>query len=167
MLKKSTKILSSPKQIQNVVMKSSISECTTISLRQLCDLDDNQHVTISGQNPTRFIPPGFDSNAIRVNPAVTKEMERLRNTPTPTMDLSAIHAPDDASLKIQLLNVRSYLEHVEDMKSDPMVVPTVRLLSALWKHFKEDSSFKRVSTYYPKLCASEQTALLHREWEGE
>ncbi|CAJ1087262.1 hypothetical protein Bbelb_361660 [Xyrichtys novacula] len=61
---------------------------------------------------------GFDAAAIRVNPAVVKEMTRLRQRVLPST-VNSIDEPH--SLNIRLLNVRSYLEHLEDLRADNSV----------------------------------------------
>jgi len=58
---------------------------------------------------------GFDSTAIRVNPAVVSKMNRLREVVVPS---SHLNTDATASLNIQLLNVRGYQDHIEDIKAD-------------------------------------------------
>ena len=59
---------------------------------------------------------GFDAKSIKVSPAVNKEMERLRGKLVP----SIITEPSyhEETLNVQLLNVRSCVEHYEDIKAD-------------------------------------------------
>lgn len=61
---------------------------------------------------------GFDPAAIRVNPAVLKEMARLRQHVVPSSDTTNVSI---RTLNIRLLNVRSYLEHLDDLKADETV----------------------------------------------
>ena len=63
---------------------------------------------------------GFDATAIRANPLVHIEMQRLCNI---------MQAPDlpggrsnTSDITIKLLNVRSYVEHLEDLKADTNMV---------------------------------------------
>ena len=62
---------------------------------------------------------GFDATAIRANPQVHSEMERLRETikHVPNLDLP-VGASSASDITINLLNVRSYLEHIQDLKAD-------------------------------------------------
>lgn len=60
---------------------------------------------------------GFDATTIRVNPTVVREMDRLRQQAA-TVSTSIGLTPAHGQLKIILLNIRSYLEHEEDLKTD-------------------------------------------------
>ncbi|KAK4327753.1 hypothetical protein Pmani_001795 [Petrolisthes manimaculis] len=52
-------------------------------------------------------------------------MSRLASTPTSATDvLTTPVMPAETSLDIHLLNARSYLEHLQDMQADPIVVST-------------------------------------------
>ena len=63
---------------------------------------------------------GFDASSIRVNPAVIREMNRLRQN----LQQNALHdqpelpQTSESSLDISFLNIRSYLEHLADLKAD-------------------------------------------------
>jgi len=61
---------------------------------------------------------GFDESAIRVNPTVREEMNRLQYNITQQVDPPQFMRLGDDWLKICSLNVRSYLEHIPDMKND-------------------------------------------------
>lgn len=67
---------------------------------------------------------GFDAGAIRVNPSVVREMDRLRSNLMPPTEHPTIVTPVEQYLNIRLLNIRSYMEHLEDMKSDHTILPT-------------------------------------------
>ena len=64
---------------------------------------------------------GFDASVIRINPLVQEEMDRLHKSPSPTYEVPSFMRNSGGCLKIGLLNIRSYLEHMEDMKADPVV----------------------------------------------
>ena len=68
---------------------------------------------------------GFDPAAIRVNPAVIREMDRLRQQVVPSNTDRSISS---SSVNIRLLNVCSYLEHLENLKSDETIDETVDVL---------------------------------------
>ncbi|KAJ8333994.1 hypothetical protein SKAU_G00413130 [Synaphobranchus kaupii] len=61
---------------------------------------------------------GFNPDAIRVNPAVLQEMERLNTLPVQTENLPETQMPITSALTISLLNVRSYMEHLVDLNFD-------------------------------------------------
>jgi hypothetical protein len=66
---------------------------------------------------------GFDATAFRVNPSVQTEMARLQQDPIqPIQPLTEF--PHDEWLTIRLLNIRSYLEHLQDLKIDPILNST-------------------------------------------
>jgi hypothetical protein len=66
---------------------------------------------------------GFDATAFRVNPSVQKEMARLQQDPIPLIQ-PLTEFPHDEWLTIRLLNIRSYLEHLQDLKIDPILNST-------------------------------------------
>lgn len=62
---------------------------------------------------------GFDNkSSIRANPAVLREIDRLRKDLTQQDGIPAVVSNDDTSLNIHFLNVRSYLKHLPDLKAD-------------------------------------------------
>lgn len=63
---------------------------------------------------------GFDASHIRINPVVQGEMDRLNNSAQKEHPLPHYQA-DNRCVKISFLNVRSYLEHFDDMKNDPAI----------------------------------------------
>ena len=66
---------------------------------------------------------GFDATAFRVNPAVEEEMRRLRQNLVQPIQAPVVF-PHEEWLNIRLLNVRSYLEHLEDLKHDATLTST-------------------------------------------
>ena len=66
---------------------------------------------------------GFDATAFRVNPSVQTEMARLQQDPIPPIQ-PLTEFPHDEWLTIRLLNIRSYLEHLQDLKIDPILNST-------------------------------------------
>lgn len=67
---------------------------------------------------------GFNASSIRVSLAVQQEMSRLQSEPSPIVEQPSFADADESSLKINLLNIRSYLEHLEDLKSNPAFLQT-------------------------------------------
>lgn len=63
---------------------------------------------------------GFDVSHIRINPVVQREMERLSNLPQDEQPVPH-HLTDNTCVRIGFLNVRSYLEHLDDMKIHPAI----------------------------------------------
>ncbi|KAI8483360.1 hypothetical protein Bbelb_389640 [Branchiostoma belcheri] len=85
---------------------------------------------------------GFDPNAIRVNPAVKDEMTRLRQNPESRQQMTNLNRDCSAaensylplaqpsattahctSLNIKFLNIRSYTQHLPDLKADSTLQP--------------------------------------------
>ena len=62
---------------------------------------------------------GFNESAIRINNAVTVEMERLRKRPLQLTTAPPVTVGTD--VKINFLNVRSYREHLVDLKADETI----------------------------------------------
>ncbi|XP_078578075.1 uncharacterized protein LOC144862999 isoform X1 [Branchiostoma floridae x Branchiostoma japonicum] len=62
---------------------------------------------------------GFDPKSIRCNPDVVQEMNRLRQKLSPKVPLP--FATTMSGMQIRLLNIRSYLEHLDDLKVDQTV----------------------------------------------
>jgi hypothetical protein len=62
---------------------------------------------------------GFDATTFRVNPSVQTEMARLQQDPIPPIQ-PLTEFPHDEWLTIRLLNIRSYFEHLQDLKIDPI-----------------------------------------------
>jgi hypothetical protein len=95
---------------------------------------------------------GFDSTAFRVNPAVQTEMTRLRQHPVePIQPLTEF--PHDQWLKIRLLNIRSYLEHLQDLKNDPILNSTdvlclVETFLKEGQHLREDQQILQIATCF-------------------
>lgn len=63
---------------------------------------------------------GFDASHVRINPVVQREMDRLNNVPMVEQPMPHYQAQRNC-LKVGFLNVRSYREHVDDMKMDPTI----------------------------------------------
>lgn len=61
---------------------------------------------------------GFDACVIRINPAVLNEMGRLQQEVVSSIELTTTPTDTDAFLHIRLLNIRSYREHLQDLKAD-------------------------------------------------
>ena len=66
---------------------------------------------------------GFNESAIRVNNAVTVEMERLRKRPLQLTTAPPVTVGTD--VKINFLNVRSYRKHLVDLKTDETITSCV------------------------------------------
>jgi len=75
---------------------------------------------------------GFDSKVIKVNPAVEKEMDRLANTRVSGVDKPLPLSRN--SLKIVLLNVRSFKLHAKDLQMDPYAQAHVYCLTETHLH---------------------------------
>ncbi|XP_078670863.1 uncharacterized protein LOC144910993 [Branchiostoma floridae x Branchiostoma belcheri] len=68
---------------------------------------------------------GFKPTSIRVNTAVLDEMLRLRlqQVPVPKVPLSCSSTVGNNDLTIKFLNIRSYTEHLQDLKADKTALP--------------------------------------------
>ncbi|KAI8512099.1 hypothetical protein Bbelb_111990 [Branchiostoma belcheri] len=66
---------------------------------------------------------GFEASAIRVNPAVLSEMSRLKQELVLKAPLPSFTATRGTCLSIKLLNIRSYTEHLQDLKADRSTLP--------------------------------------------
>jgi len=63
---------------------------------------------------------GFDACHILINPVVQREMDRLNNIPKREHRLEH-YETENRCVNIGFLNVRSYLEHLDDMKNDAAI----------------------------------------------
>ncbi|XP_078692147.1 uncharacterized protein LOC144922342 [Branchiostoma floridae x Branchiostoma belcheri] len=66
---------------------------------------------------------GFKPTSIRVNTAVLDEMLRLQQVPVPKVPLSCSSTVGNNDLTIKFLNIRSYAEHLQDLKADKTALP--------------------------------------------
>jgi len=64
---------------------------------------------------------GFDASAIRVNPAVRTEVNRLRRHATHSTQIPRTIPSAETSMSVRFLNIRSYKEHQEDLANDKTI----------------------------------------------
>ncbi|CAH1232472.1 PIF1 [Branchiostoma lanceolatum] len=65
----------------------------------------------------------FEASAISVNLDVLKEMDRLQQELVPMAPQPSSTSTHNTCLNIKLLNIRSYLEHLQDLKADSSTLP--------------------------------------------